>query len=55
MHFNSVSAASCLLFISTNSFAGHLFDVLQRMSDADQEHNYQGTFILRKSDDLSTL
>jgi len=55
MHFKSVSAAFCLLFTSTSSFAGHLFDVLQRMSDADQEQNYQGTFILRKSDDLSTL
>lgn len=55
MHLKSVSAAFCFLFISTNSFAGHLFDVLQRMSDADQEQNYQGTFILRKSDELSTL
>jgi len=55
MHLRSVSAAFCFLFISTNSFAGHLFDVLQRMSDADQQQNYQGTFILRKSDDLSTL
>ena len=29
--------------------------MLKRMSDADQNQNYQGTFILRKSDDLSTL
>ncbi len=55
MRFNSVFAAFCLLFISTNSFAGHLFDVLQRMSDADQQQNYQGIFILRKSGELSTL
>lgn len=55
MRFNTVFAAFFLFFISANSFAGHLFDVLQRMSDADQEQNYQGIFILRKSDDLSTL
>lgn len=29
--------------------------MLKRMSDADQNQNYQGTFILRKSDKLSTL
>lgn len=29
--------------------------MLQRMSDADQDQNYQGTFILRKSDKLSTM
>ena len=40
---------------STDSFAGDLFDMLKRMSDADQQQNYQGTFILRKSDKLSTL
>ena len=44
-----------LLFSSTSVFAGDLFDMLQRMSDADQEHSYQGIFILRKSDSLSTL
>ncbi len=55
MRLNPVFAAFFLLSISADSFAGHLFDVLQRMSDADQEQNYQGTFILRKADDLSTL
>jgi len=55
MPFKSVSVALFFLSISSNSFAGHLFNVLQRMSDADQAQNYQGTFILRKSDDLSTL
>lgn len=55
MPVNSVFAAFLLLAVSTNSFAGHLFDVLQRMSAADQNQSYQGTFILRKSDDLSTL
>ncbi len=47
-----------LLFIlsSSHSFATdlHLFDMLKRMSDADRNQNYQGTFILRKGDDIST-
>jgi len=55
MPLNSVSVAFFLLLTSTNSFAGDLFDMLQRMSEADQKQNYQGTFILRKSDNLSTL
>lgn len=55
MPLKSVFAATLLLSISSNSFAGHLFDVLQRMADADQQQNYQGIFILRKSDSLSTL
>jgi len=29
--------------------------MLKGMSDADQKQNYQGTFVLRKSDDLSAL
>jgi len=44
-----------LLTFSANSVAGDLFDMLQRMSDADQNQNYQGIFILRKSNQLSTL
>ncbi|MFV9614846.1 MAG: MucB/RseB C-terminal domain-containing protein [Gammaproteobacteria bacterium] len=44
-----------LYLLSSNSFASDLFDMLKRMSDADREQNYQGTFILRKSDNLSTL
>ncbi len=55
MPFNSVFAVFFLFLISANSFAGHLSDVLKRMSEADQTQNYQGTFILRKSDNLSTL
>ncbi len=47
-----------ILFIifSSNSFATNLdlFDMLKRMSDADRNQSYQGTFILRKSDNLST-
>ncbi len=57
-HSNNLLNASTALFLSllsTNSFADDLFDMLKRMSDADQNQNYQGTFILRKSDDLSTL
>ena len=51
----SVAAAFFLFLISTNSFAGDMFEMLQRMSEADQKQNYQGTFILRKSDNLATL
>ena len=50
-----VIVASLLICLSSNSIAGDLFDMLQRMSDADLKQNYQGTFILRKSDELSTL
>lgn len=55
---NNLANISTVLFLSllsTNSFADDLFDMLKRMSDADQNQNYQGTFILRKSDNLSTL
>ena len=55
MSFNSVVSALVLFLISANSFAGDLFDMLQRMSEADRKQNYQGTFILIKSDELSTL
>lgn len=55
MHFTPAIVASLSLFLSANSFAGDLFDMLQRMSDADLKQNYQGTFILRKSDNISTL
>jgi len=47
--------ATFLFLLSANSSAGDLFDMLQRMSDVDRNQNYQGTFILRKSDKLSTL
>lgn len=51
----AVFVAGFLNFVSTSSFADDLFDMLQRMADADQKQNYVGTFILRKSDDLSAL
>jgi sigma-E factor negative regulatory protein RseB len=51
----NISTVLFLSLLSTNSFADDLFDMLKRMSDADQNQNYQGTFILRKSDNLSTL
>ena len=47
--------AFIVFLLSTNSSAGDLFDMLKRMSDADQNQNYQGTFILRKSDKLSAI
>jgi len=51
----NISTTLFLCLLSTNSFADDMFDMLKRMSDADQNRNYQGTFILRKSDNLSTL
>ena len=50
-----ISVALFLFLLSTNSSAADLFDMLKRMSEADQNQNYQGTFILRKSDKLSAL
>ena len=54
MPFYAVITVFFLSF-SANSYADDLFDMLQRMSDADKDQNYQGTFILRKSDKLSTM
>jgi len=51
----SVPALLFFFFFSTSATAGDLFDMLQRMAGADQEQSYQGIFILRKSDSLSTL
>lgn len=51
----TISSALLLCLVSTNSFADDLFDMLKRMADADQNQNYQGTFILRKADNLSAL
>lgn len=51
----TVFAAFFLSFLSTNSSAADLFDMLKGMADADRKQNYQGTFIIRKFDDLSTL
>jgi sigma-E factor negative regulatory protein RseB len=54
-NLKTVFTASFLCILSTSSFADDLFDMLKRMSEADTNQNYQGTFILRKSDNLSTL
>ena len=51
----------CLSLLSNSVFSAELSDsselseMLKRMSDADRDKNYQGTFILRKEDELSTL
>ncbi len=55
MLFNAVLAALLLLATSSNSFAGALFDKLQGLSESDKKHHYQGIFILRKADTLSSL
>ena len=54
-YLNHLLAGLFLLSISATSFADELSDILKRMSDADHDQNYQGTFILRKADNLSTL
>lgn len=53
--FHPVITGLLLFSLSASSSADDLFDILKRMSDADHDQNYQGTFILRKSDKLSTL
>ena len=55
LSLTNISVVSFLCFVTTNVFAADLFDMLKRISDADQNQNYQGTFILRKSGNLSAL
>ncbi len=47
--------ASLLFCLPGVVFASELIDMLEKMSAVSQTRNYQGTFILRKSDNLSTL
>ena len=53
--YKNITAIVILSLISANTWADDLSEILQRMSDVGQSQNYQGTFILRKSDKLSTL
>lgn len=53
--FYSFVAVLSLSLFSTASMASELLDMLKRMSEVDEKQNYQGVFILRKSDTLSTL
>ena len=50
-------ALACGFFLaaSTTSYASDLLSMLEKMSAASQSRNYQGTFILRKSNQISTL
>ena len=52
--YSFVAVLSLSLF-STTSTASELLDVLKRMSEVDEKQSYQGVFVLRKSDKLSTL
>jgi len=54
LHIKTFAVLIFCLF-SANSSADDLIDMLTRMSEANQNQNYQGIFILRKSDKLSTL
>ena len=53
--FYSFVAVLFLSLFSTASMSSELLDMLKRMSEVDEKQNYQGVFILRKSDTLSTL
>jgi sigma-E factor negative regulatory protein RseB len=53
-HLSALTALVLFLF-TTASSAENLFDTLQRISEAGENQNYQGIFILRKSSNLSTL
>lgn len=44
-----------LIFASANSVADDLFDMLQNISDIEKKESYKGVFVLRKSDQLSTI
>ena len=55
MPFYALFTGLILSVFSTGSTASDLSDMLQRMTQADQNQNYQGIFILRKSDELSSL
>lgn len=53
-NFGAVVVAM-LLATPSVGHASELIDMLNKMSDASLTRNYQGTFILRKADELSTL
>jgi len=53
--YSKISFIALLSLVSANSLADDLFDMLKQMSEAGQNQNYHGTFILRKSADLSSL
>jgi len=44
-----------LLLASPSVFAGDVSDLLKKMSSADDRVNYQGVFVLRKSDKLTSM
>lgn len=60
MHFSgfrffSFVAVLILSSFSPSTMANELLDKLKRMSEVDENQNYQGVFIIRKADTLSTL
>lgn len=45
-----------LVFVfSTSVRAEHISDILKKISDADAHLNYQGVFVMRRSDNLTTM
>lgn len=55
MRFYSFITALFLSLFSFASMASELLDMLKHMSEVDEKQNYQGVFVLRKADTLSTL
>jgi sigma-E factor negative regulatory protein RseB len=46
---------TCLLLASHPAIAGDVSDLLKKMSSADEHLNYEGVFVLRKSDKLMSM
>jgi sigma-E factor negative regulatory protein RseB len=53
--YSKISVIVLLSLVSADSLADDLFDMLKQMSDAGLNQNYHGTFILRKSEGISSL
>ena len=53
--YTNIVVGILLALVSASSIAGDMSDMLKRMSEVNQTQNYHGTFILRKSDKLSTM
>lgn len=43
------------VFLTNNAIAGHVSDLLKKMATASETLNYQGVFVMRKSDTLTTM
>jgi sigma-E factor negative regulatory protein RseB len=55
MRFGITGFCFCLLLSSHLAVAGDVSDLLKKMTSADERLNYQGVFVLRKSDKLMSM